>query len=128
MSSNTRPSARRISAPEQAPAPTPAAGELHYESPVGCLLRCLWMGAGNLVMLLIAVGIASVPNWSFTWRDAAYWATVLGMIGARYLDVSRFGGLTIHTAPATMANVRRHGAGLFAISLSIWILAQSVGS
>jgi hypothetical protein len=101
------------------------APEIEYASGTGLLLRMFWMGVGNLLLVYLAGSIARVPPWSLTWRDIAYGITVVALVTARYLDVARYDGLTINSAPATQVHVRRYAVALFVIASAIWGLAQS---
>ena len=61
----------------------------------GCLsllVRLSWLVAGNLVLFFLAVSIAQ--RGALSAFDLAYGATVVGLIGLRYLDIARFHGLT----------------------------------
>jgi len=99
--------------------------EHEYASGTGFLLRVFWMGLGNLLLVYLAGGIARVPSWSLTWRDIAYWITVVALLTARYVDVARYEGLTINSAPATQMHVRRYAVALLVIASLIWSAAQS---
>jgi formate C-acetyltransferase len=50
------------------------------------------MGAGNAVLLMLALSIARVQPWTATWRDLAYGAVLFGVLWVRWIDVTRFGG------------------------------------
>jgi hypothetical protein len=83
------------------------------------------MGLGNLLLVYLAGSIARVPSWSLTWRDIAYWITVVALVTARYLDVARYDGLTINSEPATQFHVRRYAVALLVIASAMWGVAQS---
>jgi hypothetical protein len=95
-------------------------------SAAGCLVRLVWIGPGNLAPLYIAGLISRLPSWTFTWRDAAFWFAVAALIGARYIDVGRFEGLTAQGEPATMQHVRRYALLMPLVALALWLAAQAV--
>jgi hypothetical protein len=114
---------RRAGAMGDARPQTPA---IEYASGTGLLLRVFWMGLGNLLLVYLAGSIARGSSWSLTWRDIAYWITVVALVSARYLDVARYDGLTINSEPATQAHVRRYAVALLVIAGAIWGVAQSL--
>lgn len=102
--------------------PSPQPDELH---PAGCLLRALWMGFGNILLLSLAASV--FQSESYTWLDAAYAGSVLGLIAARYVDIRRFEGLTVHSEPATMDHFRRYVVALVGFSAALWVVARAAG-
>lgn len=122
MARDRTPRARRAGALDDARAQTP---EIEYASGTGFLLRVFWMGLGNLLLVYLAGSIGSLPSWSLTWRDVAYWITVGALLIARYVDVARYDGLTINSEPATQMHVRRYAVALLVIASAIWSVAQS---
>lgn len=102
--------------------PTSTPEELH---PAGCLLRIAWMGFGNIVLLSLAASV--FRSASYTWLDGAYGAVVLGLIAARYVDIRRYAGLTVHSEPATMAHFRRYAVGLVVFAGALWCVARAMG-
>jgi hypothetical protein len=95
-------------------------------SSAGCLLRLIWMGPGNIVLLFLAASISRMPSWSFSFWDVGFWLTVPALIAIRYLDVARFEGLTANGEPASRRDVRRYAVGLGLVALALWLAAQSV--
>ncbi|MBM4035721.1 MAG: hypothetical protein FJ291_28610 [Planctomycetes bacterium] len=92
----------------------------------GCLVRVCWMVLGNGALFFMAVHLAmSAPALSLV--DAAFWGTVALIIGLRYLDVRKLGGLTVTNEPATMAHWRRYAIALLVVSLLAWAIARLVG-
>ena len=89
-----------------------------YDRPEGCLLRLFWMAFGNLVLLMLATLI--FQRRSFSALDAAYWAVVAALAGARYADIARFDGRTTSGAPATMQHLRRYVLALLAVAAGLW--------
>jgi hypothetical protein len=88
----------------------------------GCLLRLFWMLFGHLLLAVLGGLIAIEKELSLF--DAAYWATVLGLIGARYLDIVRFGGSTAEGNPATMLHFRRFTGYLLGLASVAWLAAH----
>ena len=89
------------------------------QNPAGCLVRLFWMLAGNLALLVLVFVIYQSAGWTIA--DVVFWLVIGLMIGARYMDIARFGGTTMNDEPATMAHFRRYallvllgGAGAFA--------------
>lgn len=81
--------------------PTPLAGRL---------LRIFWLAGGNAIIytawVIILLSSAPLPCM----LDAVVLITVGLMIGARRVDITRFGGRTLDGQPATLADWRRHVA------------------
>lgn len=95
-------------------------------APAGCLLRLFWMLVGHgilyLSLVLIATRHAPLPSY----LDAIAGAAVLAMIGARRLDIVRFGGRTVQDEPATVADWRRFALLLTGVAAASWLLAHFV--
>ena len=94
------------------------------QSVAGCFTHLAWNIGGSAALVILWAIILRVRPWTLTIWDALYWVVVLGMIGARYLDYARFGGLTGTGEPSTARNVRNYAAGLIAVSAVLWSLAQ----
>jgi hypothetical protein len=105
--------------PTQKPTPTPAQTGF-----LGLLVRLIWMLFGNAALALLAVHIAQVG--SFSPVDVVFWAVVVVMVGVRYIDVTRFGGLTAEGEPATVRHWQRYTGYLLAASAGLYVLAHAL--
>jgi hypothetical protein len=89
----------------------------------GCLVRLGWILLGNV--LLVAAALSIIGSDTFlSLADAVYWALVAGMIGLRYLDVTRLRGQTAMGQPATLAHWRRYSMVLAGLALVGWSIAH----
>lgn len=74
----------------------------------GQLLRIFWLAGGNAIIyaswVIILLTSAPLPC---VW-DAVVLITVGLVIGARRIDIMRFGGRTLDGEPATLADWRHH--------------------
>jgi hypothetical protein len=91
----------------------------------GCLVRLGWMMLGNVAMLLTLVAIV-LRQGALSYADAVFWVIVMSCIGLRYLDIRRFGGLTVTSQSATMAHWRRYVVFLTAVSAAAWGAAHAI--
>ena len=93
----------------------------------GCLVRLFWMGAGNLILVLAAIGIGQQhAGFTLTAMDAVFWATALCLLAVRYVDIRYLGGETADSQPATVADWRRYAAMVLGISLALWLGAHVI--
>jgi hypothetical protein len=60
--------------------------------------------------------------------DAAYLGVVLALLAARYVDITRFNGMTAKAEPATRAHLTRYSIGLGILAAAVWILARVLGA
>ena len=101
----------------------PAAATASVES---CLLRIVWILVGNgalyLALGMIAADSAPLPSY----LDAIAAAAVVVVLGARYLDITRHGGLTVYGDPAGLWHWRRHAAVLLGVTVPAWLLAHAI--
>ncbi len=95
------------------------------QSALGGLARLIWMTVGNIALVVLALGIAMGPPWSFTWRDWAFLAAAGGMLLVRYVDITRLGGRTAEGDPATTRDFRSWAAGVLVACAVAWGLAHS---
>ena len=96
---------------------------------VGYILRLFWMAFGNVALFFAGLSIASSERIGTA--DAVYGGLVLALWLARWVDVTKLNGMTVHTEPATRMHLRRYSVALFGISLAGWGVARwlsSVGS
>jgi hypothetical protein len=83
------------------------------------------MGVGNIALVMAALAIFKGASWSIA--DLAFWLTVGLLIGARYIDLVRFRGTTIHGEPATTAHFKRYALILLVVSAVVWAVARALG-
>lgn len=98
---------------------------LSPEESAGCLaglLRVFWMAFGNLLLFVCALYAARHPAPSAF--DAAFAAIVVLLIFIRYLDVTRFGGLTADGKPANLGHWRRYVLGLVPLAAGFWAFTR----
>lgn len=105
--------------PDERPNPAEHGPQVHYDNMQGCLLRLFWTAVGNLALLALVFSISR--QHGFTLFDGVYWVVVVALAGARYLEITRFGGLTVEGMPATMQHFRRYATRLFLVALVLWI-------
>lgn len=92
----------------------------------GCLsviVRVTWLLFGNFALALLATLIVRAGTVSAL--DAVFWGVVSVLVGARYIDVTRLGGLTAEGDPASLRHWRRYSAYLVAASAGLWALAHA---
>lgn len=90
--------------------------------PLGCLLRMFWMAAGNLALVMTVVLI--VQRRAFSVLDGVYWVIVAALIAVRYVDITRFDGLTASAEPATLRDLGRYALGLVVTAATVWLMAH----
>lgn len=93
---------------------------------LGCLLRMFWMAFGNVALLFAGMQVASSEHIGTA--DAVFAGVVVALLVARYIDVVKLNGMTIHTEPATRAHLRRYALVLGGAALLGWLLARFLGS
>ena len=93
---------------------------------VGCLIPVFWMLAGNGILAVCAVAIASKGTGDFAAVDVFYWLTVGCLVAARYADVRYLGGRTTEGTPATMAHWRRYALIVIVASTVVWITVHLI--
>lgn len=101
------------------PSPPPA-----QSSFLALIVRLTWMLFGNAALALLAVHIAKTG--SLTTADMLFWGVVATMVGVRYIDVTRFGGLTTEGEPASLRHWQRYTGYLLAASGGIYAAAYVV--
>jgi len=87
------------------------------------LTRLAWMLFGNLALLACAAVIARDDLAPLSLLSGLFWAIVGGLIGLRYVDITRYAGQTSKGEPATLRDWKRYSVGLATASLAIWALA-----
>lgn len=105
---------------EQAPT------QVEYHSLVGCLPRIVWMGVGNIGLVVAVLAVyESTTGWTIA--DLLFWGVVGVLIGTRYVDIVRYQGLTADGQPATMAHFRRYAIVLLATAVALWAATRALG-
>jgi hypothetical protein len=94
---------------------------------LGTFARIFWILIGNVVLLVMALGIFQrhAPFFSFAAIDLAYWITVLLLVVIRYCDIKYLGGLTAKDEPATIVHWRKYAMFLLLIVTGVWLLAHA---
>ena len=95
-------------------------------TPAGCLLRLVWMLAGNGALYLSLVMIATTGAPLPSQYDAIALLAVVLIVVARRLDITRFGGRTASGEPATLGHWRRHTLGVCVATTLSWVLAHFI--
>ncbi len=91
----------------------------------GCLVRLFWMGVGNLILVLAAIGISqNHVGFALTAMDVLFWATALCLLAVRYVDIRYLGGETADSRPASMSDWRRYALAILGVSLALWLGAH----
>jgi hypothetical protein len=102
------------------PSENPKSGRLS-----GCLVRLFWMGVGNLVLVLTAIGIGQKhAGFALGGLDVLLWATAGCLLAVRYFDIRYLAGETADNRPASMSDWRRYAATLLGVSLALWLAAH----
>lgn len=115
-----------IEAAEDIPQEESESDQSQGDPPAGCLLRLFWMLAGNAILLLSIFSISQHRSSIFGVWDIVYWAIVLAVLTARYLDIQYFNGTTVDDEPATMSHWRRYAGALLALCLLFWLVAHAI--
>lgn len=105
--------------------PVPSHPEVPSPQP-GCAplaLRLAWFVAGPFALVVLALLI--LQRGRLSWVDAAYGLTVAFILVMRWLDVTRFGGLTRDGGAATRRDWARHAALLTLVAGAAWALAHA---
>ena len=89
---------------------------------LGCFVRLLWMGAGNIALLWCFLMIARRPAGEafLSWIDGVFWGTVIALVFIRYIDIAKLGGLTISSDKATTGTWMRYSLLLGLIGGAVW--------
>lgn len=96
-------------------------------APIGCtglILRLIWLLGGNAALVLL--GAAIWQKKAFSVLDLAFWAIVGALVLIRYIDITRFKGLTSNSEPATLGHWRRYTVKLVVLAGLFWGLAHAV--
>lgn len=89
-------------------------------------MRAFWLAWGNIALVICAAVVLKTRPWTIGIADVVYWALVIGILAARYVDIARCRGWTVNWEPATMRHFAVHAAKLVPLAGVVWVLAQSV--
>jgi hypothetical protein len=92
----------------------------------GLAARLFWMGAGNFGLIVLAIFIGQNKPIPYYLTDLLFWAVVMLLLLARYLDIAHLQGTTVYSEPATMAHWRRYAMGLVVLAVVVWAGAHGV--
>jgi hypothetical protein len=95
-------------------------------APGSVVVRLGWMLGGTLAMMVSLMVIAGKPRLTVGLPDAIFWAAVVLTGLLRTLDITRFHGETTQGVPATTRDLKRYLAGLGALAVAGWLVAQSI--
>jgi len=84
------------------------------------------MAVGNALLGACFFGIAFSPPWQFSWLDAGFWGLVLLLLTARYVDLTKMGGLTGDGERPDPGTLQRYTLALLSAAAVSWIVAQSI--
>jgi hypothetical protein len=102
-------------------------GQTQSKQLSGCLMRILWMVAGNLALVLAAVNIHQQGSgFTLTAADVVFWCIAVCLPAIRYIDIRCFAGRTADNQPATMAHWARYSVVLLATALGVWVAAHLI--
>lgn len=95
-------------------------------APAGCLLRLVWSiaGSGAIYLALATIGATRAPLPSGL--DFIVGITLILMLAARWVDITRCNGRTLHDEPATLWHWRRYAVLLVGSTLAAWTLAHLI--
>lgn len=93
----------------------------------GCFVRLLWMMVGNVVLIMTAIAIAQKQRgFALTEMDAFFFATAIGLLVVRYIDIRFLQGKTSDSQPATMADWRRYAITILGVSFLLWLGVHAI--
>jgi hypothetical protein len=106
--------------PDRTPssAPTP-------DSKLALVLRFFWMLSGPVLLFVLAAMV--IEQQRFTWLDGVFAAALVGVIAARYVDVTRFHGSTADGAPAGRKELVRYTGLITLGAAALWSSAHVAG-
>jgi hypothetical protein len=84
------------------------------------------MAFGNFALVIALMLVAKGGSPAVV--DAAVVVIVVGLVGVRYLDITRCHGTTADGKPATLAHWRRYTTLLVTVSFLFWAVARFYGS
>ena len=92
----------------------------------GCLLRLVWSigGGGAIYLALATIGATRPPLPSSL--DFVVGITLIVMLVARWIDITRCNGRTLSDEPASLWHWRRYAVLLVSTTLATWTLAHLI--
>ncbi|MFH0921824.1 MAG: hypothetical protein V1913_15860 [Fibrobacterota bacterium] len=97
-----------------------------FETRLSFLVYFYWYCIGNVLLVVFAFLTAfGAKDW-FGLCVGLYWITALSLIGARYLDIWRFNGLTTDDEPATIGHWIRYSRNLLIVALILFWAVFSI--
>ena len=95
--------------------------------PRSIILRLHWMILGAAALATCALFLLQGGHSAVSLPSFAMWGIAASMVGARWLDISRFHGLTADGVPATTSHLRRYALGVGAATAALWSGALAIG-
>jgi hypothetical protein len=89
--------------------------------------RLFWMFIGNAGLFLLALGVFYQSRTSPIGFSMAYWALVVAILFARFIDIRYFHGETGDGEPATLEHLQRHAVNLFLVAIPLFFSAFFLG-
>lgn len=92
----------------------------------GCLLRLVWSigGSATIYLVLATIGATRPPLPSSL--DFVVGVTLVLMLAARWLDITRYNGRTFGDEPASLRHWYRYAVLLVSSTLAAWSLAHLI--
>lgn len=90
----------------------------------GVVVRIFWLMGGNVALFMLAIFILEKKVYSAF--DIVFWAIVIGLVLARYIDIAFLKGLTSNSEPATLKHWRIYAVKLLLASTALWGLAHGI--
>jgi hypothetical protein len=90
-------------------------------------LRFHWMFVGVVALGTSALALFRADHSVVSLPSVMLWIVAASMIGARWLDISRFNGLTAEGLPASRSHLHRYAVGVGAATAALWGGALALG-
>jgi hypothetical protein len=99
----------------------------HEPALAGLALRLFWMlfGHGIVFTSLVIIVVDELAYPAIL--DGVVWLTVVLMIAARRVDITRWRGTTASGEPATLAHWRRYSLALVGVTSAVFLVAHALG-
>ena len=101
----------------------PSASE--ENSGFGCFLQVATGLGGFFILVVLTVLIMREESWTFTLKDALFWAVVIGMIVAKQVEATRFGAAS-EDEPQSSSSALRYAVVLGGVAGCVWTIAQTL--
>lgn len=95
---------------------------------VALVSRLFWMMLGPMILIVLALNIATIGTSWFTMMDIAFLVVLAFVLAARGIEFLGASPQTATGEPATMDDYRRYALVVLAIGLAIWVVANVVGN